>query len=69
MKTYLYNSEPLKPSFYTVKQGFIGVYIIFLISAQSIDCWYSLELPQRGSSNRCAQSTFLGRNKNNRVFI
>ena len=32
-KTYLYNSDPLKPHFYIVNLGFIGVYIIFLISA------------------------------------
>ena len=36
-KTRLYNFDPLKPHFYTVKQGFIGVYIIFLISALNID--------------------------------
>ena len=24
---------------------------IFLISAQNIDCWYSLEPPRRGGSN------------------
>ena len=29
---------PLKPHFYTVKVGFTGVYINFLISAQNIDC-------------------------------
>ena len=34
MKTYLYNFDPLKPHFYTVKLGFTGVYIIFLICAQ-----------------------------------
>ena len=34
MKTYLYNFDPLKPHFYTVKLGFTGVYIIFLFSAQ-----------------------------------
>ena len=33
-KTYLYNFDPFKPHFYTVKLGFTGVYIIFLISAQ-----------------------------------
>ena len=33
-KTYLYNFDPLKPHFYTVKLGFTGVYIIFLIFAQ-----------------------------------
>ena len=32
-KTYLYNFDPLKPHFYTVKLAFTGVYIIFLISA------------------------------------
>ena len=33
-KTCLYKFDPLKPHFYVVKQGFTGVYIIFLISAQ-----------------------------------
>ena len=37
-KTCLYNVDPLKPHFYIVKLGFTGVYIIFLISAQNIDC-------------------------------
>ena len=46
-KTYLYNFDPLKPHFYIVKLGFTGVYIIFLISAQNIDCGYSLEPPRR----------------------
>ena len=41
-KTCLYNFDPLKPHFYIVKLGFTGVYIIFLISVQSIDCGYSL---------------------------
>ena len=36
MKTSLYNFDPLKPHFYIVKLGFIGVYIIFLIFAQKI---------------------------------
>ena len=55
-KTYLYNSDPLKPHFYLVKLGFIGVYIIFLISSKNID-----EYPQ---------SMFLSRNiKNIRIFI
>ena len=30
---------PLKPHFYTVKLGFTGVYIIFLISAQKHRLW------------------------------
>ena len=50
-KTYLYNFDPLKPYFYIVKLGFTGVYIIFLISAQNIDCGYSLELPVFLSEN------------------
>ena len=58
MKTYLYNFDPLKPHFYIVKLGFAGVYIIFLISAQNIDCGYSLELPHRGGSNKYPQSMF-----------
>ena len=47
---------PLNP--YIVKLGFTGVYIIFLISAQNIDCGYSLEPPRRGGSNEYPQSTF-----------
>ena len=42
-KTCLYNFDPLKPHFYIVKIGFTGVDIIFLVSAQNIDCGYSLE--------------------------
>ena len=45
-KTSLYNFDPLKPHFYIVKMGFTGVHIIFLISAQNIDCGYSLEPPR-----------------------
>ena len=50
-KTFLYNFDPLKPHFYIVKLGFKGVNIMFLISAQNIDCGYSLEPPRRGGSN------------------
>ena len=46
---------PLKPHFYI---GFKRVYIIFLISAQNIDCGYSLEPPRRGGSNENPQSMF-----------
>ena len=45
-KNTLYNFDPLKPHFYIVKLEFTGVYIIFLISAQNIDCGYSLEPPR-----------------------
>ena len=40
---------------------------IFHISAQNIDCGYSLEPPRRGSSNEYPQSMFLSRNKKNNV--
>ena len=57
-KTCLYIFDPLKPHFYIVKLGFTGVFIIFLISAQNIDCGYLLEPPRRGSSNEYSQSMF-----------
>ena len=41
---------------------------IFHISAQNIDCWYSLEPPRRGNSNEYPQSMFLSRNKKNNVY-
>ena len=61
-KTCLYNFDPRKPHFYKLKLGFTGVCIIFLISAQNIDCGYSLEPPRRGSSNEYPQSMFSSRN-------
>ena len=57
-KTCLYNFGPLKPHFSVVKLGFTGVYIIFHISAQNIDCGYSLEPPRRVGSNEYPQSMF-----------
>ena len=56
-KTCLYNFDPLKPHFYIVKPGFIGVYIIFFL-LKSIDCGCSLEPPHRGGSNEYPQSMF-----------
>ena len=41
---------------------------IFHISAQDIDCGYSLEPPRRGGSNEYRQSMFLSRNKKNNVY-
>ena len=41
---------------------------IFYISAQNIDCGYSLEPPRRGGSNKYPQSKFLSRNKKNNVY-
>ena len=57
-KTYLYNFDPLEPHFYLVKVGFTGVCIISFISAQNMDCRYSLEPPHRGGSNEYPQSMF-----------
>ena len=41
---------------------------IFYISAQNIDCGYSLEPPHRGGSNEYPQSMVLSRNKKNIVY-
>ena len=40
---------------------------IFHISAQNINCGYSLELPRQGSSY--SQSMFLSKNKKNNVYL
>ena len=40
----------------------------FHISAQNIDCGYSLEPPHRGGSNKYPRSMFLSRNKKNNVY-
>ena len=39
--------------------------IIYHISAQNIDCGYTLEPPRRGDSNEYPQSMFLSRNMKN----
>ena len=41
---------------------------IFHISAQNIDCGYSLEPPGRGGSNDYPQSMFMSRNKKNNIY-
>ena len=41
---------------------------IFHISAQNIDCGYSLEPPRRGGSNEYPQSMLLSRNKKNNIY-
>ena len=41
---------------------------IFHISAQKLDCGYSLEPPPRGGSNEYPQSMFLSRNKKNNEY-
>ena len=45
------------------------VYIIFLISAQNIDCGYSLEPPRRGGSNGYPQSMFCAEMLNISEFV
>ena len=42
---------------------------IFHISAQNINCGYSLEPPRRGGSNEYPQSMFLSRHKKNNVHL
>ena len=54
---------PLKTENFQIK-----ILIFFHISDQNIDCGYSLEPPQRGSSNEYPQSMFLSRNKKNNVY-
>ena len=41
---------------------------IFHITAQNIDCGYSLEPPRRGGSNEYPQSMFLSRSNKNNVY-
>ena len=55
---------------FTIKTGSFQIKKsnIFHISAQNIDCEYSLELPRRGSSNEYPQSMFLSLNKKNNVY-
>ena len=44
------------------------VFVMFNISAQNIDCGYSLEPPRRGGSNEYPQSMFLSRIKRKNVY-
>ena len=57
-KTRVYNFDPLKRHFYNVKLGFTGVFIIFLILLNNIDCGYSLELPCKDGSNEYHNLSF-----------
>ena len=42
--------------------------LMFLISAQNIDCEYLLEPPRRGGSYEYPHSMFLSQNKKNNVY-
>ena len=46
----------------------IKIPIFFLFLLKNINCGYSLELPQRGSSNEYLQSMFLSRNKKINIY-
>ena len=59
---YIENFQPKKENFQINNSD------IFLISAQNIGCWYSLEPPRRGGSNEYLQSMFLSRNKKDNVY-
>ena len=66
-----YENMPLQiyiENFTTKNWKFTDKIDIFHIFAQNIDCGYSLELPQRGSSNEYPQTMFLSRNKKNNVY-
>ena len=60
---YTENFTTRKMAFFRIKNS-----DIFHISAQNIDCRYSLEPPRRGGSNEYPQSMFLSRNKENNVY-
>ena len=55
---------------FTTKNGKISnkKFDIFRISAQNINCGYSLEPPRRGGSNEYPQFMFLSRNKKSNVY-
>ena len=55
-------------NFTTKNWKFSDKNIIFHISAQNIDCRYSLELPHWGSSDKYQQSIVLSRNMKNNVY-
>ena len=64
-QTYSYILKILPPK----NENFqIKISDIFHISAQNIDCGYSLEPPWRGGSNKYPQSMLLSRNKKNNVY-
>ena len=60
---YIVNFNSKKAEIFQMKNS-----DIFHISAQNIDCWYSLEPPRQGDSNGYPQSMFSSRNKKNNVY-
>ena len=67
-----YENTPIQIywKFYNQKGTFSdkNILIFFHISAQNIDCRYSLEPPRQGGANEYPQSMFLNRNKKNNVY-
>ena len=49
---------PLNPIFNIGKLGNAGIYLLFLVLLQNIDCGFSLEPPCQGGSNLYPQSMF-----------
>ena len=65
-----FENTPIKIYWINIKNGKFSDKSsdIFHISAQNIDCGYSLEPLHRGGSNEYPQSMFLSRNKKNNVY-
>ena len=70
---YHYENTPIQiyRNFHLQKLKIFGkkkTLIFFQISAQNINCGYSLEPPRRGGSDEHPQPMFLSRNKKNNVY-
>ena len=68
-KTCLCNFDPLKPHFYTVKLGFTGVYISFLISAQTHRLWVLVRNASQRRFQRVPTIYVLSRNMKNIIVL
>ena len=68
-KIFLSHIYPLIPYFYLVKIGNAGVNLFFLLLLEHIDYGYSMEPPQRGSSNVSPQSIFEQKYKISNFFF
>ena len=68
-KTCLYNFDPLKPHFYVVKLGFIGVYIIVLISAQKHWLRVLVRTARRGGTTSTHNLCFEQKYENYQIFF
>ena len=60
---YILKISPPKTESFQIK-----ILIFFIFLHKTIACGYSLELPNRGSSNEYSQSMFLSRIKKNNVY-